>query len=119
MVQTSELHAPVMLQRCLDLLQPGFKTSNPIAIDCTLGLGGHTEALLAQNPTLTVIGIDRDPSAIALASERLGQFGERFIPVLAVSSTLLHFPPLCINLACFISRFGHLLLNEKTPRKRG
>ena len=80
MVQTSELHAPVMLQRCLDLLQPGFKTSNPVAIDCTLGLGGHTEALLTQNPTLRVIGIDRDPRAIELASERLAQFGERFIP---------------------------------------
>ncbi len=84
MVQTSELHSPVMLQRCLDLLQPGFNVSKPVAIDCTLGLGGHTEALLTQNPTLTVIGIDRDPSAIALASERLEQFGERFIPVLAV-----------------------------------
>ena len=84
MVQTSELHSPVMLQRCLDLLQPGFKVAQPVAIDCTLGLGGHTEALLTQNPTLTVIGIDRDPSAITLASERLEQFGERFIPVLAV-----------------------------------
>lgn len=84
MVQTSELHSPVMLQRCLDLMQPGFNVSKPVAIDCTLGLGGHTEALLTQNPTLTVIGIDRDPSAIALASERLAQFGDRFIPVLAV-----------------------------------
>ena len=84
MIQTSQLHSPVMLQRCLDLLQPGFTVSKPVAIDCTLGLGGHTEALLIQNPTLTVIGIDRDPSAIALASERLAPFGERFIPVLAV-----------------------------------
>ena len=80
----SELHRPVMLERCLELLRPGIQGESPVVIDCTLGLGGHTEALLANYPNLRVIGIDRDPSAIALASERLAQYGDRFIPVLAV-----------------------------------
>jgi 16S rRNA (cytosine1402-N4)-methyltransferase len=80
----AELHRPVMLQRCLELLRPGLQVQNPIVIDCTLGLGGHTEALLIEYPNATVIGIDRDPKAIELASNRLAQFGERFIPVLAV-----------------------------------
>jgi 16S rRNA (cytosine1402-N4)-methyltransferase len=48
-----------------------------------LGLGGHTEALLGSNPALTVIGFDRDPLALELASERLSKFGERFRGVLA------------------------------------
>jgi len=81
---TAELHRPVMLQRCIELLRPGLQVENPIVIDCTLGLGGHTEALLQEYPTAMVIGIDRDPKAIELASERLAKFGERFIPVLAV-----------------------------------
>jgi 16S rRNA (cytosine1402-N4)-methyltransferase len=80
----AELHRPVMLQRCLELLRPGLQVANPVVIDCTLGLGGHTEALLTEYPTATVIGIDRDPKAIELASDRLAKFGERFIPVLAV-----------------------------------
>jgi 16S rRNA (cytosine1402-N4)-methyltransferase len=80
----AELHRPVMLQRCLELLRPGLQVANPVVIDCTLGLGGHTEALLTEYPTATVIGIDRDPQAIELASDRLAKFGERFIPVLAV-----------------------------------
>ena len=83
-LNTAELHRPVMLQRCLELLRPGLQVENPIVIDCTLGLGGHTEALLSEYPTATVIGIDRDPKAIELASERLKGFSDRFIPVLAV-----------------------------------
>lgn len=81
---TSELHRPVMLERCLELLRPALLGNNPVVIDCTLGLGGHTEALLLENPTLRVIGIDRDPKAIELASKRLEQFGDRFIPAFGV-----------------------------------
>lgn len=72
-----------MLQRCLDLLRPGIAGDSPVVIDCTLGLGGHTEALLSEHVKLTVIGIDRDPAALALASKRLEPFGSRFIPVAA------------------------------------
>lgn len=55
-----------------------------MVLDCTLGLGGHTESLLSQFPQLRVIGIDRDPAALNLASTRLSQFGDRFIPAFAV-----------------------------------
>jgi len=80
---TSDLHRPVMLQRCLELLRPGITGDSPVVIDCTLGLGGHTEALLSEHDKLTVIGIDRDPAALALASKRLEPFGSRFIPMAA------------------------------------
>jgi len=52
-------------------------------VDATLGLGGHTEALLIEHPNLTVIGFDRDPIALELASERLSRFGSRFHGALA------------------------------------
>jgi 16S rRNA (cytosine1402-N4)-methyltransferase len=81
---TKELHLPVMLRRCIELLTPGLSVSNPVVIDCTLGLGGHTEALLQEFPNLRVIGIDRDPAALELASARLSSFGARFTPALAV-----------------------------------
>jgi len=71
-----------MLHRCLELLRPGIQ-DNSIVIDATLGLGGHTEALLTTHPDLTVIGFDRDPVALELASERLSKFGSRFRGVLA------------------------------------
>lgn len=46
-------------------------------MDATLGLGGHAEALLEAAPNASVIGIDRDPEARAIAAERLKRFGER------------------------------------------
>lgn len=73
-----------MLRRCIELLTPGLSVSNPVVVDCTLGLGGHTEALLQEFPNLRVIGIDRDPAALELASARLSSFGARFTPALAV-----------------------------------
>ena len=75
---TAPRHTPVMLERCVDLLAPALDHAGAIAIDGTLGMGGHTEALLRRCPEATVIGIDRDPQAIALASERLAPFGDRF-----------------------------------------
>ena len=53
-----------------------------VVVDMTLGAGGHTEALLGAG-VQRVIGIDRDPEAIEVASERLARFGERFAPVRA------------------------------------
>jgi 16S rRNA (cytosine1402-N4)-methyltransferase len=46
-------------------------------IDLTLGAGGHAEALLGSG-VRRLIGVDRDPEAIALATQRLSRFGERF-----------------------------------------
>jgi 16S rRNA (cytosine1402-N4)-methyltransferase len=47
-------------------------------VDCTVGLGGHSEAILEASPETRVIGIDRDRAALSYASERLVHFGERF-----------------------------------------
>ena len=86
-------HEPVLLERCLDLLAPAIEgaagsaaapgSAQPVMIDCTLGMGGHTEAALERFATLKVVGIDRDPEAIALASARLARFGDRFVAVQA------------------------------------
>lgn len=75
------LHAPVLVDTCIELLAPAFQVPAPVLIDCTLGMGGHTEAFLERFENLTVIGIDRDPAAITLAGERLARFGKRFRPV--------------------------------------
>lgn len=75
------LHIPVLLERCIELLAPGIRGESPVVIDCTLGLGGHTASLLTRFSNLTVLGFDRDPSAIALAKQRLSEFGQRFVAV--------------------------------------
>tara|TARA_B110000305_G_C19336568_1_gene586893 strand:- start:293 stop:1201 length:909 start_codon:yes stop_codon:yes gene_type:complete len=67
----------------MELLRPGITGKSAVVIDCTLGLGGHTEALLSEHENLTVIGIDRDPAALTLAKARLEPFGTRFIPAAA------------------------------------
>jgi 16S rRNA (cytosine1402-N4)-methyltransferase len=81
MIQESNTqHVPVMRDQCIDLLSPAITShANPVVIDATLGLGGHTEALLNKFPELIVIGIDRDTQAIEIATERLSRFGQRFI----------------------------------------
>lgn len=80
MAELAPTHTPVKLQRCMDLLAPAFDGSRPLMVDATLGLGGHAAAALERFPALTVIGIDRDPEALHLASARLARFGERFRP---------------------------------------
>ena len=72
-------HISVMRNRCVELLTPAIlATSDPVVVDATLGLGGHSEALLERFSHLTVLGIDRDLTALAKANERLSHFGERF-----------------------------------------
>ncbi|MBK0419216.1 16S rRNA (cytosine(1402)-N(4))-methyltransferase RsmH [Leucobacter sp. CSA1] len=80
----SALHTPVLLQRCLELLAPAASRPGAVVVDATLGMGGHSEALLAAHPGLTVIGLDRDPEALALAGRRLARFGDRAVPTHAV-----------------------------------
>ena len=82
----SEVHVPVLLARCLELLAPALGTPDrtPVVIDATLGLGGHTAALLAAHPRLTVVGIDRDPEALRRTAERLGPDAARVHLVHAV-----------------------------------
>ncbi|MDU0347494.1 16S rRNA (cytosine(1402)-N(4))-methyltransferase RsmH, partial [Actinomyces sp. MRS3W] len=74
----ADYHTPVLLDRCLDLLAPALAVPDPVMIDCTLGMGGHTAGALERFPNLTVVGIDRDPQAIALATARMARFGRRF-----------------------------------------
>ena len=73
----SKLHTPVLLERCLELLAPVAERPGAVVVDATLGMGGHSEALLDAHPGLTVIGLDRDPEALELAGRRLARFGER------------------------------------------
>lgn len=70
-------HVPVLLNRVLDLFAPSIADKPAVLVDTTLGLGGHSEALLRANPQLTLIGLDRDPQAIELSRQRLAEFGDR------------------------------------------
>lgn len=79
MADAASRHQPVMLERCVDLLAPSLDRPGAIAVDGTLGMGGHTEAILERCPHATVVGIDRDTQAIELASDRLARFGDRFV----------------------------------------
>jgi 16S rRNA (cytosine1402-N4)-methyltransferase len=80
-----QLHIPVALDRCVALLAPAIEKSiSPIVIDATLGMGGHTKALLEKFPSLRIIGFDRDKQAIAIASENLSEFSDRLTIVHAV-----------------------------------
>lgn len=74
------MHIPVLLDRCVELLSPAISTPDAVLVDATLGLGGHSARLLERFPDLTVVGVDRDPAALKHASERLSEFGERFVP---------------------------------------
>ncbi len=75
-------HVPVMCERMAELLAPAVGT-DAVLIDATLGAGGHTEHFLTTFPGARVIGVDRDPNALAEATERLAPFGDRFAAVQA------------------------------------
>lgn len=82
----AERHLPVLLERCVELLAPAAQHEGAVVVDATLGLGGHSEALLRACPQARVIGIDRDREALRLATERLAT--ERFTGVHAVYDEL-------------------------------
>ncbi len=78
-------HIPVALERCIALLAPAItRSESPIVIDATLGLGGHSKALLTQFPQLRIIGFDRDLSAIAIAQQNLESDIDRITIVHAI-----------------------------------
>ena len=81
-------HVPVLRDRILELLAPALEQPGSVMVDATVGMGGHSESVLEQCPNATVIGIDRDLDALALAGERLTRFGDRFTPVHAVYDEL-------------------------------
>lgn len=70
-------HVPVLLERCVELLAPALARPGAILVDGTLGAGGHAERFLTQFPELRLIGLDRDPGALAIARARLAPFADR------------------------------------------
>ena len=79
------VHTPVLVKEVVDALAVA---SAGAIIDCTVGEGGHTEAILNAAPDCVVIGLDRDPSALATARERLAVHGDRIRLVNASYTTL-------------------------------
>ena len=78
-------HYSVMRDECVAALdlQPGG-----LYLDCTLGAGGHSRAILMADPTVKVVGLDCDDQALAIAQERLSEFGDRFQTVREMSLAL-------------------------------
>ncbi|HEY0447478.1 16S rRNA (cytosine(1402)-N(4))-methyltransferase RsmH [Actinophytocola sp.] len=81
-------HVPVLLDRVLELLAPALADRSAVLVDATVGLGGHADALLSAHPSLTLIGLDRDPNALARSGERLARHGDRVHLVHAVYDEL-------------------------------
>ncbi len=67
-------HKPVMLQECIDALK--IKDGS-IIVDSTMGGGGHSQAILQSNASVKLYAFDQDPDAVAFASKRLENFGDR------------------------------------------
>jgi len=74
----------VLLDRVVALVAPTLGHPDSVLVDATLGLGGHTEAVLERCPSARVIGVDRDQHALDLAGARLEGYGERITLVHAV-----------------------------------
>lgn len=72
-----ERHTPVLLDRIRELLAPALRAEGAVLVDATLGLAGHASALLADCPGARLVGLDRDPQALAAAADRLAPFGDR------------------------------------------
>ncbi len=84
----SQPHVPVLLDRVLELLEPVAGGAGAVLVDATVGLGGHTEALLSRHPELQMIAIDRDPAALAHSERRLAAHRDRVRLVHGVYDTL-------------------------------
>ncbi|NUR06942.1 MAG: 16S rRNA (cytosine(1402)-N(4))-methyltransferase RsmH [Nocardioidaceae bacterium] len=84
---TDPRHVPVLLDRVVALVAPALDRSDrerTLFVDATLGLGGHSEAVLGRFPRAHVIGIDRDTHALDRSRTRLAPYGERVTFVHAV-----------------------------------
>ena len=83
-----DVHVPVLRDRIVELLAPALQEPGAVMVDATVGMGGHSEAVLQACPGARVVGIDRDQEALSLAGDRLAPFGARFTPVHAVYDEL-------------------------------
>ena len=82
------LHSPVMLDRIVDLLAPALDRPGAVFVDGTLGLGGHSEAILAACPNARLVGVDRDTTALERSAARLAPYADRVHLVHAVYSEI-------------------------------
>lgn len=78
-------HLPVLRAEVLDFLAG---RDVRLFLDATVGLGGHSRAVLEAHPEARVVGIDRDMEMVKVAKERLQEFGERAVLVHAPFSAL-------------------------------
>ena len=72
-----DIHTPVLLERCIELLAPALQHDGAVLVDATLGMGGHSEAFLERFGHIRLVGLDRDTDALRIAGERLAPFGDR------------------------------------------
>jgi 16S rRNA (cytosine1402-N4)-methyltransferase len=68
-------HEPVLFSEVLEFLEPN--RGDGVLVDATVGLGGHSEALLERHPDVRLVAIDRDPEALERSRQRLSRFGDR------------------------------------------
>ncbi|MFV0463185.1 MAG: 16S rRNA (cytosine(1402)-N(4))-methyltransferase RsmH [Nostocoides sp.] len=73
----ADRHVPVLRDRVVALLGPALTRPGACFVDATLGMGGHSAAVLAAWDGVRVVGIDRDEEALALAGERLATYADR------------------------------------------
>ena len=85
---TDDRHVPVLRDRVVALLAPCLEAPGAVVVDCTLGLGGHSEALLEAFPHCRLVGVDRDPHALELSRRRLAPYADRATLVHAVYDEL-------------------------------
>ncbi|MEA2163952.1 MAG: rRNA (cytosine1402-N4)-methyltransferase [Thermoanaerobaculia bacterium] len=69
------MHQSVLLSEIVEFLRPA--RDDGTLVDATIGLGGHAEAILERYPSIRLLGIDRDPAALAASAARLEKFGNR------------------------------------------
>ncbi|MFT4229094.1 MAG: 16S rRNA (cytosine(1402)-N(4))-methyltransferase RsmH [Microbacterium sp.] len=72
-----DIHTPVLLERCVELLAPALQRDGAVLVDATLGMGGHAAAFLERFPRVRLVGLDRDTDALRIAGERLARFADR------------------------------------------
>lgn len=81
-------HVPVLRDRIVGLLAPALQQPGAVLVDATLGLGGHSAAVLAHCADFHLVGMDRDENALTVARERLAAWADRITLVHAVYDEL-------------------------------
>jgi 16S rRNA (cytosine1402-N4)-methyltransferase len=84
----SPQHVPVLLDRVVALVAPALDAPGSILVDATLGLGGHSAAILTSCRNAQLVGLDRDQAALRAAADRLAPFEGRTTLVHAVYDQL-------------------------------